>query len=301
MHTPKPLRASTAKTRLAPTSRRRFLSRAPLAFLGSGCLLSASRTTAQPASPTRFGGFRVGIQSNSLARLQLDTGTLLQTVADLGVSRIEFIGGLHYPVTDDPAAIERMQSLLTRAGLTMDSYFHGEMPADEERLRALFAFSQRNGIRTLVGMPTPEAFPLLDALVKTYDIRVALHNYGPGARYERVEHLLAAVAPWDWRIGYCLDTGHTMRVGEDPVAAVRRLAGRLYALHLREHAAIQRDPQPPETRVGEGALDLAAFCQALRQTHFSGPLIFEIYHNPADPLDAIRRSLDAFAAAARHA
>jgi inosose dehydratase len=112
------------------------------------------------------------------------------------------------------------------------------------------------------------------------------------------EDSLKAVEPWDKRIGFCPDTGHCMRSGDDPVEMVRRMGERLYGMHLKDHARIGRD-NPPETILGEGAIDLEGICQAMREVKFDAPISLEYELNPRDPLDDIRQGLANFAAAAR--
>lgn len=245
-----------------------------------------------------FGGFRVGIQSNVLNAFSPKLEPMVGHIAGLGLQWVEF-ARWHYDVTDNAGRVAEVQGMIARHGIRMEGYFLGEIEADAAHLRRTFEFARTNGVSVLIGQPTAEAFPVLDALVKEFKIKVAVHNYGPGHRFGRIQDLIIAAAPWDWRIGYCLDTGHAMRAGEHPVDAVRRLGSRLYGLHLREHAAVQRDPQPPETVIGEGALDLKALCIALRDVGFSGPLSLEVYFRPQDPLDVLKACLSNFAAAAR--
>lgn len=89
------------------------------------------------------------------------------------------------------------------------------------------------------------------------------------------------------------------RATQCPVRVVPLNKGRLYAVHLREHAAVSRDPQPPETVVGEGTLDLKALCRAMRDVGFSGPLSLEMYYNRQAPLEPLQRSLANLAEAAQ--
>ncbi len=283
---------------MSDVSRRHFL--ATGTFAAGAAWLGAPRHAAadEDACTAEFGGFRVGIQSNVLSAFSPELEAMLGHIADLGVHWIE-LAHWHYEVTQDAERIAEVQAMLAHHNIRMEAYFLGEIEADAEGLRRTFEFARENGASVLVGQPTAEAFPLLDALVKEFDIRLAIHNYGPGHRFDRITDLLIAAAPWDWRIGYCLDTGHAMRSGENPVEAVRRMGSRLYGVHLREHEAIRRDPQPPETIIGEGALDLAAFCTALRDVGFSGPLSLEVYFNPQEPMESLRRGLANLAKAAR--
>jgi inosose dehydratase len=279
-------------------TRRQFLATGAAA---TGALWLASPCAAQAddqALTTPYGGFRVGLQSNVLNVFSPQLEPMVGHIAELGLHWVEF-AHWHYEVTEDPARIAEVQALLARHHVRMEAYFLGEIQADAGQLRRTFEFARRNRVSVLVGQPTREAFPLLDALVKEFDIKVAVHNYGPGHRFDRIEDLVKAVGPWDKRIGYCLDTGHAMRSGEPPVEAVRTLGSRLHGVHLREHAAVRRDPQLPESIIGEGALDLISLCRAMRDVGFSGPLSLEIYYNPKQPLEPLRRSLANLAKAAR--
>lgn len=281
-------------------SRRQFMAAGAAAAAGTwrpGRTAGAENEKKQ-ASMAKYGGFRVGLQSNVLSAFSSEMEPMVRHIAELGLRWVEF-AHWHYEVTDDADRIAEVQALLARQHIEMEAYFLGEIEADAERLRQTFEFARKNGVSVLVGQPTEEAFPLLDALVKEFEIKVAIHNYGPGHRFDRITDLLLAAAPWDWRIGYCLDTGHAMRSGEPPIDAVRRLGSRLYGIHLREQAAVQRDPQPPETIIGEGALDLQAFCRALREVGFLGPLSLEVYYNRKAPMEPLRSCLANLAAAAR--
>lgn len=283
---------------MSKMTRRRFLSAGPVAagvvWLGSRRAVRAD----EPALTAAYGGFRVGLQSNVLNAFSPQLETMLEHIAGLGLHWVEF-AHWHYEVTEDAARIAEVQALLARHRVRMEAYFLGEIQADARQLRRTFEFARRNGVSVLVGQPVPEAFPVLEELVKEFDLKVGVHNYGPGHRFDRIEDLVRAVDRWDERIGYCLDTGHAMRSGEPPLEAVRRLGRRLHGLHLREQAAVQRDPQPRETILGEGALDLEGLCRALRSVGFAGPLSIEIYYNPAQPLGPLRQGLANLAKAAR--
>jgi inosose dehydratase len=283
---------------MSNTTRRRFLATS-MAVAGTLWLARPRVGRASDAALTKsYSGFRVGLQSNVLNAFSPQLDAMVGHIANLGLHWVEF-AHWHYEVTEDAARIKEVQALLARHGLRMEAYFLGEIKADTRQLRRTFEFARSNRVSLLVGQPTEEAFPLLDALVKEFDIKIGVHNYGPGHRFDRIKDLVKAVSPWDERIGYCLDTGHAMRSGEDPIDAVRVLNSRLHGLHLREHAAVRRDPQPPESIVGEGALDLESFCRAMRNVSFSGPISLEIYFNPQEPLEPLRRSLANLAAAAR--
>jgi inosose dehydratase len=197
--------ASRALGRSAPhVSRRRFIATSAVAA-GAAWLFPSRPVRAGSDEPELdFGGFRVGIQSNVLNAFSPELEPMIGHVADLGLRWIEF-ARWHYDVTDDADRIAQVQAWLQRHELRMEGYFLGEIEADADQLRRTFEFARNHGVSVLIGQPTQEAFPILDALVREFEIKVAVHNYGPGHRFDRIQDLLIAVAPWDWRIGFCLD------------------------------------------------------------------------------------------------
>ncbi len=286
---------------MANVSRRGFMLTGAAAVAGTAVLARpASVMAGQAASIEEYGGFKMCIQTHILGEYTQDFAEMIELAANFGLHWIE-VPSWHYEMTEDEDRIAEVQAKLEPHEMEIAAYFLGDIVGgDEDQHRAVVDFAQRIGATVLVGQPDEDALPVLDRLVREHpEMRVAIHNYGPGSQYDRVEDAIVAVAPWDWRIGYCLDTGHLMRSGENPVDAVRRMGTRLHGIHLREHDSITRQEELPETIIGEGALDLEEFCRALREVNFTGPLSLEIYYNPQDPIDSIRRSLANFAEAAR--
>ncbi len=284
---------------MSPITRRELLAGGAAAFLSlSGVGGRVRRAQASPertASVEKYGGFKMGLQSYSLRHFSLEQ--TIQHVARLGLHWVEFFPG-HYPVTDDESRIAQVAALLEPHDMHLPVHGVHRFGGDESHNRRIFQFAKLAGIPLLSAHPSSDSFPILDQLVKEFDIKIGIHNHGPGHAYDRIEDSLKAVEPWDRRIGFCPDTGHCMRSGEDPVEMVRRMGERLYGMHLKDHSHIGRDG-PPETILGEGALDLQGFCQAMREVEFDAPISLEYELNPQNPLDDIRQGLENFAAAAK--
>ncbi len=171
--------------------------------------------------------------------------------------------------------------------------------ADHEKNRTYFEFAKRAGLKNLSADPTEDAFDSLDKLVVEYGIRIAIHNHGPGARYDKVSDVLKAIKGRNPAIGACADLGHYIRAGEDPVRAITLLAGRLYGVHLKDFAEPKRDAKG--VVLGQGQLDLDATFRALRKAEFPADacLALEYEENPKDPLEEIRACIAAASAAAK--
>lgn len=278
-------------------SRRQFM--AAGAAAATSAWIGGSRAFAQSdaveASIERFAGFKMGLQSYSLRNFGLEE--TIRHTADMGFHWIEFFGG-HFGVTNDENRVREVRAMLEPHDLHLSVHGVHGFGGDEAHNRRLFEFAKLAGIPVLSADPAPDSFPILHDLVQEYDIKIGIHNHGPGHRYDRISDSLEAVENWDERIGFCPDTGHYMRSGEDPVEMVHQLKDRLYGIHLKDQAGINRD-NPPETIFGEGATDTEAFVAALREVGYDAPISLEYELNADNPFDDIRKGLENFAAAAR--
>ena len=86
--------------------------------------------------------------------------------------------------------------------------------------------------------------PHINEKVQEHDIRLAIHNHGPGDKifptpdlaYERIKDL-------DRRVGLCIDIGHTIRIGGDPYRAAEQFADRLFDIHMKDVTAATSERQ----------------------------------------------------------
>lgn len=96
-------------------------------------------------------------------------------------------------------------------------------------------------------------------------------------------------------LGANLDTGHCAAMGEDPAAAVRNLAGRIWNLHVED---LPVNPAVRTRRVlkhyhcdpGTGGFDFAGLFTALRETGYDRFATVELYTQTHRPAEAARAS-----------
>ncbi len=233
--------------------------------------------------------FTLGIQAFSLRKYSLDDA--LRHTKELGFDAIEFYPKM-FPVTDSSLEIKAVLQKVKDHGLLISAHGVNRFTADSEANRKVFTFAKQAGIKTLTADPAPESFDSLEDLVKEFDIRVAIHNHGPGHRYNKVIDVLRAIENRDSRIGACADLGHYIRSAERPVEVIRLLKGRLYGIHLKDFAEMQKNSEG--VILGKGHLDVPAVFVALDQVGFpeDGALSLEYERNPENPLDDIRQCVD---------
>jgi sugar phosphate isomerase/epimerase len=281
-------------------SRRRFLGTAGGALAGglAGCFACPGILRAADDAD-RYGGFPLGIQSYTLRAYAFDTA--MQIIHDdLGLHFVELTGS-HLPVAASDEQIQKTLAKVSSLGIKIDGHGVNGFSKDHEANRRVFEFAKRAGIHTLSADPTEDAFDSLDKLVVEYDIRIAIHNHGPGARYDKVADVLTAIKGHHPYIGACADLGHYIRAGEDPVRVIHLLAGRLYGLHLKDY-----DEPKANARgviLGRGRLDVEGVFRALKKVEFpaNGCLSLEYEESQNDPIDDVKQCLAACAEGAQKA
>ena len=267
---------------------RRELLRIGLAGAGVALTAPDARAARNP-----YGPFRMGVQSYSLRHFPMPE--MLQKVRDLGLKEIEAYNG-HFAVTDDPARLAEYRAALKKAGVKLYAFGVEGFGKDRAANRRLFTFAKAMGIKTLSADPAPESFDQLEELVREFNINIAIHNHGPGSRYDAQESVYRAVEGRDRRIGACVDTGHFMRSNADPVEVVRRLGNRVHGVHLKDVRTVEGRKE--FTEVGKGDLDTVELLRSLKAAKFKGVLALEYEEHPQDPLPYMRECLDATRAAA---
>lgn len=275
--------------------RRRFLQ-----TLGAAAGAALGLAGCGDNAPGRFGPFTMAIQSWTFRLMPVEAA--LASVASLGVTRVELSPqASHFGFPATAEQIAAMRALLAQHGLDCVTSGLEPVSADHEQNRAVFEYARALGLRTIMVDPAPDALDSLDALAREYDVRVGIHNHGPGSRYSQIADVAAALAGRDRRVGCVVDTGHYTRAGEDPIAALRRFAGRVFGVHLKDVAAA--NPAAPDTVLGEGVVDLAGVFAALGEIDFPGDasLSLEYEANPEAPYDDVIVCLDNAARAARAA
>jgi sugar phosphate isomerase/epimerase len=181
-----------------------------------------------------------------------------------------------------------MKQRVAELGMTISAHGVNGFGKDAAANRRAFEFAKALGIRTITADPAPESFDNLNDLVQEFDMRIAIHNHGPGHRYNKAVDVLRAIEDRDERIGACADLGHYIRSGERATDVIRLLRGRLYGIHLKDFAEMKADAKG--VVLGQGHLNVPAVFQALLQVDFpaDGALSLEYEENPQDPIAEIR-------------
>ncbi len=272
-----------------PLTRRSALKR--LAFAGACLPLAGGLSVAQAteiAAPAAQPLFTFGVATVTLKSLPLENA--LAAVLRVGLENIS-LHRAHSPWENQPGQWQATAEKIRRAGLTPLCCGVLALRNDEPAMRRMFDYVRTLGVPLFSCSPEPAALPLLEKLVKEYDLRAAIHNHGPEDKtWPSPDEVWRAIEPLDARIGLCLDVGHSFRAGVDPAAAIRRYRDRLYDVHLKDSTApVGAEDIPIE--VGRGHLDQRAILTALRETGYRHTVWFEYEKEPNDPVPGLAESV----------
>jgi inosose dehydratase len=276
----------------ASLSRRRFVALSAAAAAGATWFDAPRILQAAHLADSKdpFGGFPVGVQSYSLR--EFNTAEAIRHLQGMGVHYAEFYGKHLDPKADD-AKIAEVQALLKAADIKLAGHGVHGFSKDHEANKRLFDFAKKIGVKVITANPEPDSFDSLDKLVAEYDIRIAIHNHGPGALFDKLDSVTSAIKGRDKRIGACVDCGHFLRSGEDPVKCVLTLADRVYGVHIKDEKETGT-PKSANVVIGKGHLDVVGLFKALRQVKFpaDGSLALEYEANPQNPIDDMKACLE---------
>jgi inosose dehydratase len=256
-------------------------------------LATAVARAAAPVPPSAAGpqspAFTLGIATVTLKALPLEN--MVAAVKRVGLEHIS-LHRAHSPWENQPGQWREAAARIRAAGVTPLCCGVLYLKNDETAMRRMMEYVRAHGLDFFSCSPEPAALPLLEQLVREYDLRCAIHNHGPEDKlWPSVNGVMQALAGVDARIGLCLDVGHCFRSGEDPVDMIRRHRVRLYDVHLKDTVAAAGDAKDTPIEAGRGKLDLRAILSALREVGFAGGAWLEYEKDPSDPVAGLAESV----------
>lgn len=251
-------------------------------------LAADSQPSTLNAQPTKRAGFRLGVASISLKSLPPEN--MLAMLNRLGVDGLS-LHRSHSPWESTPEAWRAIAAKIRGAGVTPRCCGVLYLKNDEQEARRMMEYVRALGTPLFSCSLDTAALPLLEKLVKEYDLRAAIHNHGPeDAHWATAKSVWEAVQPFDARIGLCIDVGHSYRAGENPAEIMHRYRARLYDVHIKDSlAAVGQKDVPVE--MGRGLIDLPAVLTALIEADYRENVWLEYEKDPNDPVAGLAESL----------
>ncbi|WP_395752721.1 sugar phosphate isomerase/epimerase family protein [Prosthecobacter sp.] len=251
-------------------------------------LLFATASVAATIPETaKVGQFFAGCQAYSFNKYNVFEA--MDKTAECGGKTIEFYPGQKF---DDkakwdhkatPEMIAQVKKHLEAKGLTAVAYGVVRLGQDDAENRKIFEFCKTMGIGVVVTEPDVTALDKIEALVKEFDIKMAIHNH-PKRPLDRAymfwdpNYVLGLVKDRDPRMGACADVGHWVRSGLNPVDCIKILKGRIFDSHMKDLNEFG-DVKAHDLPFGTGKSDIPAILAEYTAQGYPGPLHCEYeYH-----------------------
>jgi len=266
------------------TTRRNFLGGAAIAGLAA---------TVEPASaviePEPW-GIKLGIATYTFRNFERAQAIeMIKAVKTPWISIKDTEQQLSIKGTPEETAAARKQ--FDDAGLKVMSAGNIDMTKAQsiDELRPIFDWAKAARLPMMVCAPTHDNIKYVEALVKEYDIRIAIHNHGPeDHNFPTVQSVLDVVRALDRRCGLCMDAGHTMRTGVNVVEQIVNAGDRLLDMHVKDLASAT--DKASQCDVGDGIMPFPAMFKQLKKMNYKGCVNLEYEINAKDPLPGVQRS-----------
>jgi len=229
---------------------------------------------------------RLGLASYTLRKMNLDDA--LAVCQKLEIKHIS-LKDFHLKLNSSDAEIAEVVKKCKDAGVALESggviYMKSEADVD-----AAFEYARKAGMNMIIGVPQHDMLPYAEQMVKQYNIRLAVHNHGPGDLvYPSCESAYVLIKNMDPRMGLCLDIGHTQRIGRDPSADLKDYFERIFEIHIKD--VTSSDSNGKAIEIGRGVIDIQGFLQTIIKKKFSGIISFEYEKEEKDPVPGLAESL----------
>ncbi len=267
----------------ARIDRRRFLH---TSLLGSSAAWAAANlagnASAAVTKPERDpdGGLKLGIASYTYRKFTLDQAIDMTKQAGFKFINLKDV---HLPLKSTTEERQAARQKIEAAGLKLMGGGVIYMKNDEAEIKHIFEYAKESGMPVIVCSPVPYALDTVEKNSREFNILIAIHNHGPTDKtYPSPLDVLALIKDRDPLMGICMDIGHTVRVGVDPVECIDRCGSRLHDLQIKDET--KAAPEGKDAELGRGVIDIVGVLKALSARKFPYHIGLEYEAHASNPL-----------------
>ena len=228
---------------------------------------------------------------NSVLFRDYDFRAAVKYIAECGYDGVEVsaIKGMceHLELDNWKGQASELKSIVADAGIEFLSM--EEAGLDEERLMKAFEAAAEIGIPVVNVGPGGKSDVEDDIKTSIATLQKMAENAGPfgvtlcvkahvGASVYNTPTMLRAMEEIDApAFGVDMDPSHIYRAGENPGDALPAVLSRVKHVHIRDCKGRQHGPGTPRDQAcGRGDIDLMAYCKAMVDGGYNGPVCLEV-------------------------
>lgn len=267
-------------------SRSTFLKTLGLSAAALSLTPAVSQATTNSTPLPTTAALQLGLASYTLRKFSVDD--VIKISKRLGLTALS-LKDVHMSLKSSADDLRQIAEKFKAAGLRL--YGAGVIYMNtEQEVETTFAYAQAAQLEMIIGVPKHSLLPMVNEKVKALNIKVAIHNHGPGDEmYSSPADVYAKIKDLDKRIGFCIDIGHVVRIGQDPIAFIEKYKDRLYDLHMKDVDKRAADGSPIE--VGRGVIPIPDVVKALKKINYQGTVAFEYEKDGDDPVPGLAESV----------
>jgi sugar phosphate isomerase/epimerase len=195
----------------------------------------------------------------------------------------------HLPMNSTDEQIAVYKAKLSNAGITPVSvglfYLNKKEEVDDA-----FEYAKRLGVKLIIGTPKHEMLSYVEQKVKEYDIKLAIHIHGNDiSLYPNAKDVIDRIKNMDPRMGLCLDIGHDIRTGANPIEDLKMYKDRIFDIHIKNVTAADKTGFTCE--MDKGVIDIPAFVKMMRNVKYAGTCSLEFEKDKQNPYAGIAESI----------
>lgn len=217
---------------------------------------------------------KIGLASYTLREFTVDQ--IIAICKELDISDLA-LKSMHLPMDSSDSEIQSISSKIRKEGINLYGggviYMKSKAEVDNA-----FRYAKAAGLGVIIGVPNHELLPYVETKVMEYDIKLAIHNHGPGDKvYPTPDVCFEKVQNMDSRMGLCVDVGHVVRLGLDPITRLKDYASRIYDIHLKDVTGTVAESS--STQIGRGVMPTAEILKTLQEIEYKGVVAIEYEKN----------------------
>lgn len=267
-------------------SRRQFIKTAGTGILAAGVTGVYASEKLITAKEKTGDAFTLGIAGYTFREFTVEQA--IDMMKRIRVSNLS-LKDFHLPYNSTQEQINEVLQKFKNAGLNVYALGVIYMKSPEE-VDQVFEYAKMAGVNMIVGAPNYELLAQVEEKVKTYDIRLAIHNHGPdNPLFPNATDVWNHIKNLDNRIGICIDIGHTTRDGQNPALDIEKYSSRIYDIHIKDVDKASKEGKTVE--MGRGIIDIPKVVAMLRKIRYSGKCSLEFEKDMKDPLAGIAESI----------
>ncbi len=267
------------------SNRRNFLKAAGIGIAAATVPGLANASVSQSEKKIGKIDFELGVASYSVRKFSQEEA--LDMTLRCGMKRICF-KSMHLPLDSDKETIKKAVALCEEKGVAL--YGGGVIyMKTKEDVDQAFDYAKTAGMEMIVGVPNHELLKYVEGKVKESDIKLAIHNHGPGDKlYPSAESAYNLIKDMDKRMGLCIDIGHTKRINRDPEQDLKDFFDRVFDVHIKDVTKAAKNGKT--CIIGRGVIDFPSFLKAVVKLGYKGTLALEYEAEGDDPLPGMMES-----------